>query len=44
LRWTEFRPYALEVLSSTVLTPIETETLKWLVALSDRVGAGDIRD
>lgn len=42
LRWPEFRPFALELLSSTNLTAQQTETLKWLVALSDRVGAGDV--
>jgi hypothetical protein len=44
LRWTEFRPFALELLSSTNLTAHQTETLKWMVALSDRVGAEDVRD
>lgn len=44
LRWPEFRPFALELLSSTNLTAQQTETLKWLVALSDRIGAGDVRE
>ena len=44
LRWTEFRPFALELLSSTNLTAHQTETLKWMVALSDRVGADDVLD
>ncbi len=44
LRWAEFRPYALDLLSSTNLTEQQTETLKWLVALSDRVGAGDVTE
>ncbi len=44
LRWTEFRPYAIAALSADGLTPEQTETLRWMIALSDRVGGLDLEN
>ena len=41
LRWSEFRPRMLALQSLSGLTPQQTETLGWLIILSDRVGDED---
>lgn len=42
LRWDEFRPVATRVLNGAKLDPHQAETLRWLIALADRVGMQDI--
>jgi hypothetical protein len=44
LRWTEFRPHAVAALSVNGLTPEQAETLRWMIALSDRVGGLDLEN
>jgi hypothetical protein len=41
LRWHEFRPFALQIGERPDLGEVESETLGWLIALSDRVSGGD---
>ncbi|MGL4237809.1 hypothetical protein, partial [Tabrizicola sp.] len=42
LRWPEFRATALEIADLDTLSAAQKETLRWLVRLADRVGAGDL--
>jgi hypothetical protein len=42
LRWREFRPYAIRVLDRDGLSAAETETLRALVDLADRVRDHDL--
>ncbi|ADZ68602.1 hypothetical protein [Polymorphum gilvum] len=42
LRWPEFRPLALALLDRPDTTAVEAETLRWLIALADRVGRDDL--
>jgi hypothetical protein len=43
LRWSEFRPLAVEAKNSPEMSDPQRETLTWLIALSDRIGEGDLR-
>jgi hypothetical protein len=42
LRWNDFRPHAVAALSQPDLTPVQRETLTWLIALSDRISSRDL--
>ncbi len=42
LRWTEFRGPMIELQTCPSLTPEQAQTLRWLIALSDRISAQDI--
>ena len=42
LRWREFRPGMIDLARSRDLTPVQRETLGWLVQLADRVGGRDL--
>ena len=41
-RWPEFRETAVALGQRGDLSPIQRETLKWLVLLADRIGEHDI--
>jgi hypothetical protein len=43
LRWREFRPEMIDLARSQDLTPVQRETLTWLVQLADRVGGRDLQ-
>lgn len=42
LRWPEFRPVAHTILGHQEAASSEAETLKWLIALADRISDADI--
>lgn len=42
LRWPEFRPVAHALLDHQQAESSEAETLKWLIALADRISEADI--
>jgi hypothetical protein len=42
LRWAEYRPLMVALQEQEGLSPGQSNTLGWLIALSDRVGALDI--
>jgi hypothetical protein len=41
-RWPEFRATAAALTERRDLSPVERETLRWLIKLADRVGEYDI--
>jgi hypothetical protein len=43
IRWSEFRPLAEALLSPGRLTRDESEVLRWLILLADRIGERDLR-
>ena len=42
LRWKEFRSHAEAIPNSQRLSPIQAETLTWLICLADRIQQDDI--
>ena len=42
LRWPAFRPDAQAILTQAALTDAQATTLRWLIAMADRIGAPDI--
>lgn len=41
-RWPEFRKVAVEVSSRPDLSPLQRDTVNWLMLLADRVGERDV--
>ncbi len=42
LRWSDFRPAMIRLQKAPQLTPEQSDTLGWLIALSDRISDHDI--
>jgi hypothetical protein len=41
-RWSEFRPYATLLTERSDLSPVERQTVRWLILLVDRVSEHDV--
>jgi hypothetical protein len=42
-RWPEFRPHAMLLAERSGLSPVERETVRWLMLLADRVSDRDVQ-
>ena len=42
-RWPEFRPHAMLLPERSDLSPLERETVRWLILLADRVSERDVQ-